>query len=90
MRIFGTLPVFVVTLLICAGMFITGIQGAAAPAGGASVDRGTGFVLIFLAVALGRVAFRARAQAIYDKKMQGMADWARGLGPDRNDRGQRK
>ncbi len=89
MRLLGTLPVFLFALLLCAGMFMAGIQAAAAPAGAEQIDRGTGFVLIFLAIGLFYAARKARAEYSYRQGIGKLSEWAQGLSPDKR-KGRRK
>jgi hypothetical protein len=73
----GSLASFTATMLLALLMAIAGL-GEIVLASGSTLF---GIVLLLAAVALSGYAKKARAAHLYRQKMNGLSQWAQGLGP---------
>jgi hypothetical protein len=78
MRSLGTLPLYLLMLVICIVLFIVGVQMVIAPY---SDNRLAGIAVIIAGAWLWRFAQQARAEYTYQKSIGKLATWAQGLGP---------
>ena len=86
MRSLGTLPAYLLMLIISIVLCVAGVQMAVAPT---SNNRLIGVGIVVAGAWLWRFAQQARAQHIYQKGIGRLEEWAQGLGPG-GQKGRRK